>query len=69
MSQYALMKENRLLAKSHIKHVCGRGGGCNWGIPSSDGIPYGLADFFFFFFFLIFSPSAAKYAISGGQTK
>ncbi len=34
-----------------------------WGIPSSDGIPYGLADFFFF------SPSAAKYAISGGQTK
>ncbi len=21
-----------------------------WGIPSSDGIPYGLADFFFFFF-------------------
>ncbi len=34
-----------------------------WGIPSSDGIPYGLADFFFFF-----SPSAAENGISGGQT-
>ncbi len=27
----------------------------NWGIPSSDGIPYGLADFFFFFFYYFFS--------------
>ncbi len=39
-----------------------------WGIPSSDGIPYGLADFFFF------SPpppppSAAEYGIFGGQTQ
>ncbi len=25
----------------------------HWGIPSSDGIPYGLADFFFFFFLLL----------------
>ncbi len=25
----------------------------NWGIPSSDGIPYGLADFFFLFFLLL----------------
>ena len=40
-----------------------------WGIPSSDGIPYGLAEFFFFFFFTIFSPSAAEYSIPGGQTQ
>ncbi len=41
-----------------------------WGIPSSDGIPNGVADFFFFFFF---SPSrfppAAENGISGGQTQ
>ncbi len=34
-----------------------------WGIPSSDGIPYGLADFFFFFvcvvFFLLPPPKMA----------
>ncbi len=29
----------------------------HWGIPSSDGIPYGLADFFYFilFYFFFFS--------------
>ncbi len=36
----------------------------HWGIPSSDGIPYGLADFFFFcvcvlFFFLLPPPKMA----------
>ncbi len=38
-----------------------------WGIPSSDGIPYGLADFFFVCVFF-FSPSAAENGIPGGQT-
>ena len=29
-----------------------------WGIPSSDGIPNGVADLFFFFFLLGFLPPA-----------
>ncbi len=37
-----------------------------WGIPSSDGIPYGLA--FFFCVCVFFSPSAAENGIPGGQT-
>ncbi len=28
----------------------------SWGIPSHDGIPFGLAFFFFFFFVLFFLP-------------
>ncbi len=28
----------------------------NWGIPSADGIPYGLADFFFLFFVFFVLP-------------
>ncbi len=44
--------------------------GFSWGIPSSDGIPYGLADFFFFFFPPPPPPpSAAEYGIFGGQTQ
>ena len=39
-----------------------------WGIPSSDGIPYGLADFFFLCVCFFFSPSAAENGIPGGQT-
>ena len=35
----------------------------NWGIPFSDGIPYGLADFFFS------PPSAAEYGLLGDQTE
>ncbi len=39
----------------------------DWGIPSSGGLPYGLADFFLCVC-VFFSPSAAENGIPGGQT-